>query len=56
MELDWKKNLGNTDRVIRLVIGIILIGLVLMKTITGWWVVATIVLGVSQLIEAALGY
>ncbi len=56
MEINWRKNLSNTDRTVRVVIGAVLIGLGVTRTITGWWAAAAIVLGASQFIEAAFAY
>ena len=56
MDLDWKKNLGYTDRVIRTVIGLLLLGLVYGKVLTGWWAAAAVAFGLFQFIEAAFAY
>ncbi|HEX3015366.1 MAG TPA: YgaP-like transmembrane domain [Desulfobacteria bacterium] len=56
MILNWRKNLGNTDRVVRIVIAVILVGLGITQTIPGWWAVAASLLGISQFIEAGLAY
>lgn len=56
MRLEFRKNLGDTDRVIRAVIGVFLLGWVLTGVATGWWAVVAGVLAVSQFIEAALAY
>ena len=56
MHLDWEKNLGKADRIIRAVIGLLLIGLVYAKVITGWWAIAAAVFGLFQLVEAYAAY
>lgn len=56
MKINWRKNLSNTDRAVRAVIGTVLVGLVVTQTITGWWAAAAILLGTSQFIEAAFAY
>lgn len=56
MELDWKKNLGVTDRVNRVIIGIILLLFVSTKTIVGWWATGGIILALFQFVEAFFGY
>ena len=56
MDLDWKKNLGNTDRMIRTAIGLLLLGLAYTKTITGWWATASIIIAMVQFIDALFAY
>lgn len=56
MDLDWKKNLGNTDRITRTIIGVILLGLAFTEILTGWWATAAIVFALFQFFEAAFGY
>ena len=56
MEIDWEKNLGDTDRMIRIVIGTTLIALVVTKSVTGWWVTGAIILAIFQFIEASFAY
>ena len=56
MDLDWKRNLSNTDRVIRTAIGIILLALVFTKFITGVWAVIAVIFAISQFIEAYFAY
>lgn len=56
MHLDWEKNLGKTDRMIRAVIGLLLIGLAFTKVITGWGAVAAAAFGLFQLVEAYAAY
>ena len=56
LQLDWEKNLGNTDRVIRAVLGLLLVGLAFTGTVTGWWAVAAVVLALFQFVEALFAY
>jgi len=56
LDLDWKKNLGNTDRVIRAVIGLLLLALAYGKTLTGWWAAAAVTFALFQFVEAAFAY
>lgn len=56
MHLDWKKNLGATDRVLRVMAGFLLLGLVFTGIIKGWWAAAAAVLALFQFIEAVLAY
>jgi len=56
MTLDWKRNLGDTDRAIRTLIGILLLVLVYTKTITGLWADIIAVFAFFQFLEAALAY
>lgn len=56
MELDWEKNLGTTDRIIRLIIEATLLALVITKTVAGWWATGAIILAMIQFIEAFFAY
>ncbi|MEJ8554199.1 YgaP-like transmembrane domain [Tepidibacter sp. Z1-5] len=56
MKLNFKKNLGNTDRIIRTGLGLVSIWLMYYKIITGWIANFVIIFGVLQFIEAYLGY
>ena len=56
MDLDYEKNLGGTDRVIRATAGVGLVGLVITRTATGPWAVIASILAMSQFVEAYLGY
>jgi hypothetical protein len=56
VELDWDKNLGNNDRIIRVLIGATLIALVITKNIVGWWATGAIVMAIFQFIEAFFAY
>ncbi|CAH2213268.1 YgaP-like transmembrane domain [Tepidibacter aestuarii] len=56
MELNFKRNLGNTDRGIRITIGIITIMLVYGNILNGWWGILAIIIALSQFIEGFLGY
>lgn len=54
MELDFNKNLGDTDRVIRIIIGLVLIGVA--QYTFGSWTALTYFIGFAQLIEAYFAY
>lgn len=56
MDLDFKKNLNDRHRLVRLSIGILLLVLAYTRLLPGWWAILAIVFGVSQVIEAALSY
>lgn len=56
MELDWDKNLGTTDRIIRVLIGTTLLTLVITKNVVGWWATGVIVMAIFQFIEAFFAY
>ena len=56
MDLDYEKNLGDTERVIRASVGAGLVGLVATKKATGPWAVISSVTAMSQFIEAYLAY
>lgn len=56
VKLDWEKNLGTTDRIIRIVIGATLLGLVITKNVAGWWATGAVILAIFQFIEASFAY
>ncbi|AET67984.1 Protein of unknown function (DUF2892) [Desulfosporosinus orientis DSM 765] len=56
MELNFQRNLGALDRGIRVVISLVLFGLAAMGFITGWIATITNILGLFNLLEAAIGY
>lgn len=56
MRLDYKKNLGNLDRIIRTAIGLFMFWLVFAGIATGWWAAAAIIFGLFQFVEAGLAY
>ncbi len=56
MVLNWKQNLGNIDRIIRTAIGILLVGLVLAKALTGLWAIVAIIFAFFQFVEAYFAY
>jgi hypothetical protein len=56
LELDFQKNLGTTDRGIRVIIGLFLLGLVAVQYITGWWATIAVIFAVFQFIEAYFAY
>jgi len=56
MELNLRKNLGEVDRIIRVLIAIALLGLLSAKLVTGWWSAIVFFIATSQFVEALLGY
>lgn len=56
MHLDWEKNLGASDRIIRVAIGLLLAGLSFTGVIKGWWAAAAFALALFQFIEALFAY
>ena len=56
MEFNFKKNLGTTDRVIRTLLGIILIALVIGKVLTGWLGTLLIVFAIFLFVDAFFSY
>ena len=56
MILQFKRNLGVTDRVIRIVIGLLLVSLVIMHIIMGWMAIAAICFAGIIIFEATIGY
>jgi hypothetical protein len=56
MKLDFKKNLGDTDRVIRTGVALLLAGLAFTGVFTGVWANLAIIMALFQFVEAALGY
>lgn len=56
MTYNLKKNLGNTDRIFRSIVGLIILWLVFSKSLTGWWATIAWIFAVFQFIEAVLGY
>ena len=54
LKLDFKKNLGTTDRVIRICIGLLLIAFAFI--LTGWLETLAIILAILLIIGAAFGY
>ncbi|MCK8816922.1 DUF2892 domain-containing protein [Natroniella sulfidigena] len=56
MELDFEKNLGEMDRIIRLIIGFLLIFSVYYWNLVGWLAVVIVIVAISQFIEAAFSY
>lgn len=56
VHLDLKKNVGATDRTIRALLGLMLLGLVLARVVTGWWAVAAAALSLSEFFTAYSGY
>lgn len=56
MQLDFQRNLGVTDRVIRILIGLVLISLAAMQLASGWLASIAILFAVFLILEAAIGY
>ena len=56
MELDFRKNLGGKDRVIRVAIALALLALAAGRFVTGWMAALAIVLALSQFAEGFAGY
>jgi len=56
MKLDWEKNLSDTDRIIRVIIGFVLLGLAYTKVISGWLSIAVVIIALSQFVEAYFSY
>ncbi len=56
MHLDLKKNVGNADRLIRTIAGIVLLTLVDTKLMAGWWAKAAVGFSLFLFIEAFLAY
>jgi len=56
VHLQFKKNLGLIDRVIRVIIGLVLLVISMSGIITGWWASAAVVFALFQFLEAALAY
>jgi len=56
MVLDFKKNLGDFDRIIRATIGLYMIWLVGAGIVSGWWAVAALSFAIFQFVEAAFAY
>lgn len=56
MKLDFKKNLGSTDKTIRVGIALILIVLVYNKTLTGWLGIFVTIFAILQFIEVSFSY
>ncbi|PKM41695.1 MAG: hypothetical protein CVV03_11800 [Firmicutes bacterium HGW-Firmicutes-8] len=56
MKLDWEKNLSNTDRFIRMIIGFVLLGLAYTKVVSGWLSIAAVIIALSQFVEAYFSY
>ncbi|MCK8827259.1 DUF2892 domain-containing protein [Natroniella acetigena] len=56
MELDFEKNLGRRDRIVRVVIGFLLLFLVYYWNLIGWLAIVIVIAAISQFIEAAFSY
>jgi len=57
MEISFKRNLGNLDRIVRVILGIAFLWAATQLFIPGTtWSTVLVVLGIFMLLEAALGY
>lgn len=56
MELNFKKNLGDGDRSIRVVVGLFLVGLAISQYASGGWAIVAVIFALTQFVEACLGY
>jgi len=56
MQLEFKRNLGVIDRIIRLVIGLILVSLVMLRIATNWMAPLALYIGGIIIFEAIIGY
>lgn len=56
MRLGFKRNLSNTDRVIRVVVSLALMLLPLLIPMSGGWAFLLYALGVFSLLQALVGY
>ena len=55
MDLSFKRNLGNLDRIIRVLVGVLLLGIAPLL-LNNVWSVVFVVVGIFMLVEAILGY
>ncbi|HZK42910.1 MAG TPA: DUF2892 domain-containing protein [Syntrophomonadaceae bacterium] len=56
MNLDFKRNVGNIDRIIRISIGVILLFIPSVFPISSTWIWIAYFLGAISIIEGFLGY
>lgn len=56
MHLDLKKNIGNADRLLRIIVGIGLLTLVDINLVGGLWAKAAVVLSLLLFVESFLAY
>ena|GEM_PF-3075420 len=56
MQLEFQRNLGVKDRVIRIVIGLILVSLVMMRIATNWMIPSALYIAGVLILEATVGY
>jgi hypothetical protein len=56
LELDGEKNIGNTDRVIRAITGVLLLGTAQAIPVGGPWTAAMVGIALFLLLESATGY
>jgi len=56
VQLEFKRNLGVKDRMIRIAIGLILVILVMMHVVTGWMSSSALFIAGLMIFEAVIGY
>jgi len=56
VQLEFQRNLGVKDRVIRIVIGLILVSLVMMRIATNWMIPSALYIAGVLILEATVGY
>lgn len=56
MNLDFKRNLGVVDRIIRIAIGLMLVSLSMMRILTNGMSTVAVYLGIFLVLETAIGY
>jgi len=56
VQLEFQRNLGLKDRVIRIVIGLILVSLVMIGIATDWMVPSALYIAGIIIFEATIGY
>lgn len=56
MNLDFNKNLGNTDRIIRAATGLVLMTLVFTKVLKGWQAILATIISICQFFDAIFSY
>lgn len=56
MRFDFTKNLTYGDRIVRFIIGSIIIELVGFKVLTGWWAIGAIAFAISLFLEGIFAY
>jgi len=56
MDLHYKKNLGNKDRLIRVFIGLVFVGLAILQYISGGWAIVAVSFALAQFVETYFSY